>query len=828
MTNPPGDILDELVDKTEAIERFARFLHHRLPEACFHLISEGRCVSSVGVTPGGSVAELHGVTAAARGGQGLVRVALTAPFTGHAVHIPRLNAVLLLFSADPPCPGPSGDGDPDGVLVLIELFLAQRDLDEKEEALGVQKKQFKREQHILRQRYYKIQEEAHRLQVDYTRNLNDEIKRQTREIRRSNERLQREIDERKRMVVMANKLARKAHAASRSKSEFLSKMSHELRTPLNSIIGFSDMMTETPLDAEQAEYIDFIGTSSRSLLDLVSDILDLSKIEAGSQSLEHAEFDLAEILSQVNNITKFQRVEKGISLRTVFDSGLDWHLIGDGLRLRQVLVNLIGNAIKFMGRGEITLSVDLEEAGDTDLTVRFSVADEGIGIPANKVDMIFQPFVQVDGSSTRQNGGTGLGLAISDELVKLMGGERISLTSEPGRGSVFFFSLKFPKGTGKGKGTLESGKAGDTDGATLCRVLLVEDVYQNRKLVTAALTRKGFTFDMAENGRQAVEALRGTGVDVVLMDVQMPVMDGLEATRIIRLTDPVVPIIGMTAGAMADDKEKCLAAGMDDYISKPIDIKGLDRKIRAVIRQKKRDLAADADRSEARPGCGSERAPQARHDAPVPEGGVAVPPATLDVAEALHRLENNEELYREILLDFLVAGDDVIAEIREAVDTEALGVAVRLAHSLKGSAATISANRLRQAALALETALRQTAPGRVAPLVDALELALTQALESVRAVVVESGENIPGQTGGDEAAPFPPPDVPDDGNPLPSMVGELRSRLKKCDPVGAMELIASIKKRVHDSGLYDQWVGLEELVNEFEFDEVLKKIDSLK
>lgn len=479
------DFLDELVSTYESKDQFSLFFQKRMPNCCFQIISVAQSLIFTEATPELPVEVKDKLLCMAQANPGFVHARLKADLVAHAVHIEGLQAVLVIFSVVNSPKTPLTYDNADLTLLLIELFFSQRDLVNKTEELAVQKKQFKRVQHILQQRYYKIQDEASSLQLDYAQNLNDEIDSRTQEIRSANERLQRGIDERKRMVDMANKLALKASAANKSKSEFLSRMSHEFRTPLNSIMGFSDLMTETTLDDDQIEYINFIRTSSRSLLDLVNDVLDLSKIESGRQNIDNVAFDLVETLDQVENITRFHRIDKRIKLNKILDSKLDWNVIGDGFRLRQVLVNLIGNAVKFMEKGAITLSMSVEDESDRHMTVWFSVKDEGIGVPEDKVDTIFQPFIQVDGSNTRKYGGTGLGLAISDELVKRMGGEKIFLKTQEGGGSTFSFSLPFPKGS-----SIREEKTEATCGELLsinaipCKVLLAEDVLQNRKLVT--------------------------------------------------------------------------------------------------------------------------------------------------------------------------------------------------------------------------------------------------------------------------------------------------------------------------------------------------------
>ena len=394
----------------------------------------------------------------------------------------------------------------------------------------------------------------------------------------------------------AERLAKKAEASDRIKSQFLANMSHEIRTPINSILGFADMLAETHLDKEQNEFLASIRISTHSLLGLINDILDISKIEAGKLDVEKVEFDLKKIIQEVTSITNAKVIEKGLELIVNTDSIIGYKVIGDPGRLRQVLVNLAGNAVKFTDKGKISIISKIEDESETHIKIRFAVEDEGMGIPEDKQDMIFSAFSQVDSSDIRRYGGTGLGLTISNQLVRLMGGERIFLKSSPGRGSKFFFSLNFPRGSRLDEKEEERPAYTGPERRKLYKILLVEDTPQNIKLAFRLLTKRGHTVVVAENGQLAVENVKKENFDVILMDVQMPVMDGLEATKEIRKWESDhsttqllnhLPIIAMTASAMKGDRERCLEAGMNGYISKPIKIKEVGKLINDIIDQSK-------------------------------------------------------------------------------------------------------------------------------------------------------------------------------------------------------------------------------------------------
>jgi signal transduction histidine kinase/ActR/RegA family two-component response regulator len=370
----------------------------------------------------------------------------------------------------------------------------------------------------------------------------------------------------------------RAEDSSRVKSEFLANMSHEIRTPMNGVLGMTELALGSEPPEEIRECLQTIQRSGEALLALINDILDLSKIEAGRLEIESAPFGLADTLRDVRALFVPRAREKGVALECRVAAGVPDALVGDPVRTRQVLTNLIGNAIKFTDRGEVVVTVVREHAEGDAVVLHFAVRDTGIGIPADKQAHIFEPFAQADGSTTRRYGGTGLGLSISRELAQRQGG-RVWVESEEGRGSTFHFTARFAVATGtESRPAVEPPVAVSAPGPGRdprpLRVLLAEDNPVNRRIAIAMLERRGWVVVVAEDGAQAVAAVEREAFDVVLMDVQMPNLDGFEATAVIRrreaATGEHVPIVALTAHALLEDEDRCLAAGMDAFLSKPL------------------------------------------------------------------------------------------------------------------------------------------------------------------------------------------------------------------------------------------------------------------
>ena len=495
-----------------------------------------------------------------------------------------------------------------------------------------------------------------------------------------------------RLVHESTAAMRAAEDLAKSKGDFLAVMSHEIRTPLNGIIGMTEVLLSQRLGGEHREFVETIRNSGEALLTIINDILDFSKIEAGKLDLEVAELGIQQVIRDALQIVQNAASKKSLSLELDIDPDLPFAVLGDAVRLRQVLLNLLSNAIKFTATGVVQVSAKLRSSEQEMCEIEFSVKDQGIGMTAEEKGKLFRPFAQADASTTRRFGGTGLGLAICKHLTEMMGGQ-IGVDSEPGVGSTFWFTIRAQAVRRVEEPVLDAPcESSAPTGLKGARLLLVEDNPTNQKVALLTLRRLGYAADVASDGVEAVEAAAKSDYDLILMDCQMPDMDGFEATKLIRASSPhgaQVPIVAMTANAFAEDRQACLAGGMSDYLSKPV----REEQLRSKLEQW---LEVSQPPSE-----------EAKVDAPSSISEADKFSASLwALSSQLQELvdEGQGEIVSELLDLFIVEAAEHMTKVEAALASEDLKALAFSAHSLKGGSGSVGAAAMAEEAHRLQVA----------------------------------------------------------------------------------------------------------------------------
>ncbi len=551
--------------------------------------------------------------------------------------------------------------------------------------------------------------ERHRQQLE------ELVDQRTSELRQTLQQLQEEVVVRRQAEAEQVRARQAAEAANQAKSEFLANMSHEIRTPLNGVLGFSDLLLRGADDGDEDVRLDYLTTirsSGQHLLGLLNDILDLSKIEAGELAVERIGCSPHEVIVQVVSLMRPQAQRKGLDLQAEWKTSIPETVATDPARLRQLLLNVVGNAVKFTEKGTVRITA---QVNPPEQRLDFQVIDTGVGIPSEKLQTIFDPFQQADNSITRRFGGTGLGLAISRNLAVALGGD-LTVESEPGSGSTFTVSVatgsleQVPLMWSPPADALTSGPPTEVmpdPPAAGARVLLVEDGPTNRKLIRVILEQAGFDVTMAEHGQEGVQIAEREPFDVILMDMQMPVMDGYTASRTLRAGGLQTPIVALTAHAMKGEKEKCLAAGCSGFLTKPVDPEKLVTRVQAEL--------CDSGAAEARSRSATPMPAEKKSVVSAPaafEPAAPVTPASRVPAgqsTLVSKLPMDQPVYRELVGEFVEFADQQIHEMRGALKESEVEYLAKMAHMLKGTGGTAGFDEFTSPAREIERLAREDA-----------------------------------------------------------------------------------------------------------------------